>query len=142
MLRRSFHPISNTIFCLWLLLTPIVRGGLFNGPSFPAPTAFTTSREFQGAIRSFNDALNNAQQHGLPGHELGSDYSLKTTSFSIAMFSTSSSALVYERHHTDSVIRNSTVGTRKVDADSVYRIGSVSKLFAVYLLLILEGERI
>ena len=37
-------------------------------------------------------------------------------------------------------MRNSSIGTQNVDADSVYRLGSIGKLFTVYLFLIREGD--
>lgn len=136
---RQFVP---KLLLIAIFASLVQCGGLFNGPAFPAPTTFATSKKFQDTIESFNKALDAALKHGLPGNQLGSGYALNTTSFSVAMFSTSSSGLLYERHYTDPVVRNSTAGTRRVDGNSIFRIGSVSKLLTVYLLLILDGERI
>jgi CubicO group peptidase (beta-lactamase class C family) len=37
-------------------------------------------------------------------------------------------------------VANSSYGTNKVDAESIYRIGSISKLLTVYLWLVREGD--
>lgn len=72
-----------------LSLASYVHAGLFNGPAFPAPTTFHSSNTSQKATESFNKALDDALDHGLPGNELGSEYALNTTSFSVATFGTS-----------------------------------------------------
>ena len=57
------------------------------------------------------------------------------------MFSISENDLIYQRHYTDPCVNNSEAGTQKVNADSIYRLGSISKLLAVYLWLIREGDQ-
>lgn len=132
----------NVLLILLSLGSPIALATkYFNGPAFPAPSSFTSSEAFADATALFDEALDKAMRDGLPGRELGSGYPLNTTSFSVAMFSHWEPGLLYKRHYTDPVIRNSTVGARSVNSDSVYRIGSVSKLFTVYLHLVLDGER-
>ena len=46
--------------------------------------------------------------------------------------------MLYQYHHTDALLASSTQGTNKLDADSIYRIGSISKLFTMYMMLIQE----
>ncbi|MCJ1241109.1 hypothetical protein MMC14_009113 [Varicellaria rhodocarpa] len=68
-----------------------------------------------------------------------------TTSFSIALFSTSpgnSSELpfFYQYHHTASTLQNSTNGVQKFNANSVYRIGTLTQVFTVWAFLIEAGD--
>lgn len=49
--------------------------------------------------------------------------------------------MLYQYHHTDALLASSTQGTNKLDADSIYRIGSISKLFTMYMMLISDGDR-
>jgi hypothetical protein len=53
----------------------------------------------------------------------------------------SEAGLVHERHYTDPSVALGDVGTKKADADSVYRIGSISQLLTVYLFLIRVGDQ-
>lgn len=63
------------------------------------------------------------------------------TSFSIGIFSAAEPGLVWQYHHTSALLTCSTFGgATAIDADSVYRIGSMSKLLTVYLFLILQGD--
>jgi CubicO group peptidase (beta-lactamase class C family) len=71
----------------------------------------------------------------------GDAKSWNTTSFSITVFSASEDSFAYEYHRTDSTVSHGTAGVRNVTADSVYRIGSISKLISVYLFLIQLGGK-
>jgi hypothetical protein len=62
------------------------------------------------------------------------------TAFSVTLFSGFTDGLIHEYHHTPASIAESKIGTRRIDADSIYRIASVSKLLTAYLLLIRDGE--
>lgn len=63
------------------------------------------------------------------------------TTFSIGIFSTTDDGLVFDYHHTDHSVVNSTIGTQKADADSIYRIASISKILTIFLWLIRDGDR-
>jgi hypothetical protein len=101
------------------------------GPQFPAPTGLGSEvlfRKATGAIeRSIRANLTNA-----PYNE---------TTFSIGMFSTTDDVLLYEFHHTDPTVATSGVGANEVDANSIYRIASITKLLTVYQWLIADGDR-
>lgn len=101
------------------------------GRQFPAPTALATEPAFLNATASLERSINDDLKTG--------PYNI--TSFSIGMFSSHEAELVYEFHHTDDAVRNTSAGTRNVDKDTVYRLGSISKLLTVYLFLIREGGK-
>ena len=107
------------------------------GPVFPVPTGLSTNGQFQAAMKSFDTALNATLETGISNNGEGP---FNATTFSIGMFSASENDLIYQRHYTGPSVRNSETGTQQVDAGSIYRLGSVSKLLTVYLFLILEGD--
>jgi hypothetical protein len=101
------------------------------GRQFPAPTSLPTDSTFLKASASLEETIN----------ELLKTAPYKTTSFSIGMFSSTEKDLLYDFHHTDDSVRNSSSGTKRVDKDSIYRLGSISKLITIYLFLIREGGK-
>ncbi|KAI0132808.1 beta-lactamase/transpeptidase-like protein [Xylariales sp. AK1849] len=63
-------------------------------------------------------------------------------SFSVQVFSTNpGSPILFERFHTAQNLPGNSTGVKKVDADTVYRIGSVTKLFTVLTFLAEAGDK-
>lgn len=60
--------------------------------------------------------------------------------FSIQIFSAQET--LFEYYNEGSDLATSGGSGSKVDGDSVLRVGSVSKLYAVYLLLVVAGDRV
>lgn len=107
------------------------------GPAFPAPTGLSTNEKFQAATKLFDVALDTSLKTDISSN---GPSGFNTTTFSIGMFSTSEEGLIYQRHYTDPSVRDSKVGVHEVNADSIYRLGSIGKLLTVYLFLIHEGD--
>ena len=61
-----------------------------------------------------------------------------TTSYSIDLFSAHEKESLFQYHHTASALNASS--TKKVDENTLYRIGSISKLVTVFALLLQEGK--
>ncbi|KAJ5232832.1 hypothetical protein N7468_005788 [Penicillium chermesinum] len=102
------------------------------GRAFPPPTNVASDAKFRVAIKSF-DAL-------LSTH-LSDSGANQNTSFSVSVFSASDPALLYERHHTSETVAKASFGINEINGDSIYRIGSISKLLTVYTFLIQAGDR-
>lgn len=100
------------------------------GPQYPAPTDIASDVSFQKAIETLESELDR-KLNTTP---------FNTTSFSLSVFSASDTDLLWQYHHSTALLASSSLGARTVDADSVYRIGSISKLLTVYLYLMLEGD--
>lgn len=101
------------------------------GQQFPVPTTLGQERIWQQAAKVITDTLNrNLTQ--TPYNE---------TTFSIGVFSTTDEGLLYEYHHCDHTVAKSKFGANKANADSIYRIASISKLLTIYLWLIRDGDR-
>lgn len=105
------------------------------GPQYPVPTALATAPTFLSTTENFTSTLN----------ALLDTAPFNTTSFSLSVFSTTSpdedeDLLAWQYHHTTPLLASSTQGTQSLDADSIYRIASISKLMTVYLFLIEVGD--
>jgi CubicO group peptidase (beta-lactamase class C family) len=100
------------------------------GPAFPKPTNVAKAQSIIDAAKNITDAIAEALSSGSTDNE--------STAFSITAFSTSDSdnAPFFMLHHTPSSIA---LGVANVTGDSVYRIGSVSKVLTVYILLVANG---
>ncbi|KAJ8125979.1 hypothetical protein O1611_g7658 [Lasiodiplodia mahajangana] len=101
------------------------------GPQFPAPAGLGLEALFRNATSMIEQSIR-ANLTEAPYNE---------TTFSIGMFSTTDEELLYEFHHTDPTVATSGIGTNEVDADSIYRIASITKILIVYQWLIADGDR-
>ncbi|KAJ3561764.1 hypothetical protein NPX13_g8818 [Xylaria arbuscula] len=101
------------------------------GPQFPAPTGLASEAMFHKATGVIEQSIR-ANLTDTPYNE---------TTFSIGMFSTTDDELLYEFHHTDPAVETSGLGANKADADSIYRIASITKILTVYQWLIEDGDR-
>ncbi|KAI0193884.1 beta-lactamase/transpeptidase-like protein [Astrocystis sublimbata] len=97
------------------------------GPEFPAASQLSGSKTLADAVQKFEARLTNSSS------TLGS----KDTAWAVALFSSKENRTLYEYYHTPSV----DVGVEKVDKDSIFRIGSISKVFTVWSFLIEAGDR-
>jgi len=100
------------------------------GLAFPSPTKFGAG-VIQNAASNLNDAINNAISTG--------DINGATASFSIEVFSTNSASSFFTYHYSAPNL-NASLGVSTVDSGSIYRIGSISKLFTVLTLLVSDGD--
>jgi hypothetical protein len=123
------------------------------GPVFEKPYNFNTSAAMRSAITNLTAILTAWDQSNATG--IRSDI----TSYSIEVFSTSKDQpLIFSWHHTAPSLlapppppttnssNNSTtgsggrVGVAKTDSNTVYRLGSLTKVFTVYTWLAQDGD--
>lgn len=97
------------------------------GPDFPAPQNISTSPLILAAQTSFFKLLSNYTS------SIGND-----SAFSISLFSVDEDELIFQYHHSPTLPPATGVST--VDADSIYRIGSCTKVFSVWTFLIEVGD--
>ncbi|KAE9404879.1 beta-lactamase/transpeptidase-like protein [Gymnopus androsaceus JB14] len=103
------------------------------GQGFQPPSDLLANVDFLQALSSLNASLTSVTQTGeCKFGQIGAN----TTSYSIGLFDTKSILLDFE--HSSSTL--AAPGTSQVDHNSIYRIGSVSKLLTAYLFLIEAGE--
>ena len=132
MVNSLFIILSLPFYCVAFQPCPLL------GPSFPPPTNLSSSPILQAALANLSSLLNNAINTGNTTHGpfLADDLSL-----SLLLFSTHSKAPIFQYSHTAPSLSNSTIGVSRVDENSIFRIGSISKLFTIYTFLVERGMR-
>ncbi|KAI0965732.1 beta-lactamase/transpeptidase-like protein [Xylaria arbuscula] len=94
------------------------------GPGFPPPSHLSNSSALNETVAQFQKSLQDA---GLQGND---------TAWAAALFSSKENKTLYEHYYTPPI----DIGVSKVDRDSVFRIGSVSKVFSAWSFLIEIGD--
>lgn len=103
------------------------------GPAFVHDFDLKNSEAFQSAAAAFPDILETLFSTGA--------VSKNTSTFSIDVFSTATNESVYSYHHV-APENNGTLSAGRLDDESIYRIGSVSKLYTAYAILAAAGIRV
>ncbi|KAI0441089.1 beta-lactamase/transpeptidase-like protein [Xylaria telfairii] len=97
------------------------------GPGFPSPSGVSNSPLLSASIAEFEKSLNDVQL-GLQAND---------TAWAVALFSSKENKTLYEHYYTPPI----DVGVSQVDSNSIFRIGSVSKVFSVWSFLIEVGDK-
>lgn len=96
------------------------------GISFAPPRDLATSAPFTAALTTLTQALEAAGPQS-------------NSSFSVQLFSTSAESLL-QFQHTSPAIASGSIGVKTVDANTVFRVGSISKLFTIFLFQLSRGR--
>ncbi|KAF2867476.1 beta-lactamase/transpeptidase-like protein [Massariosphaeria phaeospora] len=104
------------------------------GPVFPPAKNPSSSPSLQAALGKLKAGLDDAFATG--NSPFGPVVDADT--YSIQIFSTAEEGSLFDYHHRGSSLTKG-VGAAEVNGDAVYRMGSVTKIFAVYMLLIQAG---
>lgn len=102
------------------------------------PTNLRTDEVFSALTENLTQTLQGVLSKGETPH---GNVSMNDTAYSASLFSIDDPDLLWEFHHTPDIIRNGSYGVREIDQDSVYRIGSISKLVTVYATLAKIGDK-
>ncbi|KAE9381499.1 putative beta-lactamase [Stipitochalara longipes BDJ] len=134
----------STRFCTFLFLgalqhlTPHAQSiWPLLGPDFPPPKNVSSSKTFQSAASNFTQLLQQAISTGNTSYGL---FDSANTSYSIELFSIYESAPLFTTHFTSPAVATYQYGVKSVDSNTVFRIGSLTKLFTVYTFLIEAGD--
>ncbi|KAI1210140.1 beta-lactamase/transpeptidase-like protein [Annulohypoxylon truncatum] len=134
------HPSATALLLLaaQALITP--TGGIPNcpypGPAFPKPRSLASSDAIKTAIANLTTTFN----------ARGTDPAANpnSTSWSIQVFSASDAdedTPLWSHYHTATdLLTANTPGVKSVDGDTVYRLGSVTKIFTILTFLIEAGD--
>src|SRR5687767_15061842 len=110
---------SSIILMLSLAATASALKCHPEGPILPKPTSLSTSPIFTSAALNLTNALNAA----ISGN-ITAGWPVNNVSFSLAVVSADEDEPIWEYHH----LAANTRGTEKLDRDSQYLIGSISKV--------------
>ncbi|KAL1850659.1 hypothetical protein Daus18300_012870 [Diaporthe australafricana] len=107
------------------------------GQNYPAPKGLATNKQIEAAVDSVRQQLLAAQNTTTAYGPLDTD----TTAFSLEFYSLDHEDAIFTHHYTPAqLLSQRTAGVDEVDSDTVYRVGSVSKLWTVYLYLLAAGD--
>ncbi|RYP14527.1 hypothetical protein DL765_006303 [Monosporascus sp. GIB2] len=106
------------------------------GPAFPAAHQIDTLG-FQQYANQFTLALEGALSSGNNSY---GEFDTETVSFSIAVWSVSQNTSLYEYHSEGSKLVGDVTGGGVLNNNTIYRIGSISKLHTVYTYLAAVGD--
>lgn len=98
---------------------------------YAAPQNLAADRSIRQAAQEASKYIDRISKNGTTG-----EFQPNTTSFSVNIFSAHESESMFQYHYTSSLLNTSS--TKKVDENTVYRIGSISKLITVFALLLQE----
>lgn len=101
------------------------------GATFPAPTGLSKDPSFLSATELLTSRLNEAIDNG----------TLPSTSLALQVFSGQENSSSFGFYLTDEAIASGTVGVNAVDEDTVFRIGSISKLWTMFLYMTAGGTK-
>ncbi|KAK5995364.1 Beta-lactamase-like protein [Cladobotryum mycophilum] len=125
-----FHLQSIFLASLFPGLVPAALNCRPEGPVLPKPTALGEAPIFQDATNKLTKTFDDA----ISGH-IKAGWDVNNVTFSVAVISadqTVPGVPVWEYHHLAKANKN---GTKNLDRDSQYLIGSVTKVISAYLLL-------
>jgi hypothetical protein len=101
------------------------------GAVYPVPSQLGSSDTFTKASETFQDELSKAFDSESIYGPLGND-----TTFSVEVYSLGEESLLSHHYNAPAL---PAAGVEEVDSDTVYRVGSISKLLTTYLYLINAG---
>lgn len=101
------------------------------GAEFPAPKRLPENARWKQALANLTTAFDYLDAN-LTGNDL---------SYSVQIFSTDyGGGVLAERHRTAKTLLPDTEGVRNVDGNTIYRIGSISKVFTILAFLAEVGD--
>lgn len=106
------------------------------GPDVPAPTSPSTSKAISQAKQDLTNRLNEALHKATAYGKLDA----QTTSFGLTLWSLHEPGSLYTYSHIGTDLTHLSVGVSTVDENTIFRIGSLSKLFTVYTYLMTVGD--
>ena len=106
------------------------------GPDFPLPSNLASSARLEKAFGNLAETLEQSLATGLSAHGPMDN----SSSYAVQFFSIDDEKPIYEYYYTSEALKDSTAGVKEVKGDSIFRIGSISKLLTVYTLLAEVGD--
>jgi hypothetical protein len=106
------------------------------GPDFPAPVAPSKSQAVIDASKLMVTAL----QRALTNTTVFGSLDPNSTTFSVQLFSLYEPEPLFTYHYGAPALANPKYGAAIPDSNSIYRIGSISKLLTIYTYLVAAGD--
>lgn len=137
LLSALWHVIPVVLYLSRLSLAQYVTAPCpLLGADVPVPTRLSNSRAVESAKQAIavaiEESLLNATKYG--------QLDPNSTSFSLEIYSLHEPDSVFTYHYSAPDLAEPSEGVSVVDSNTIYRIGSISKLLTVYLYLIEAGD--
>ena len=107
------------------------------GPPFPPPRSLSKQPSILAASKKLTTTLRTALDKGTT---IYGPLDGASTSFSVDVYSLHEQKPLFTQHHSAPDLAHPTSGVSVVDSNTVYRLGSTSKLITVYLYLVSAGD--
>lgn len=107
-----------------------------HGAVFDPPAQLSDSSTFQNVLHNLQTTLDNRTSMGETAYGA---WSAANNSFSLGIFDTTSAGQLFSYQYSSPALQQGKQGVKHVTENSIYRIGSVSKLLTIYLFLIEAG---
>lgn len=133
--------VPNLVYAFVLFANAIAIGAspdpsLLLGPLSPPPRYLGTNFGFLATHSQLSSTLRRTLEQGYGPF---GNFTPNASSVSISMTSTAETPAIYSFNFTGSGLITSAGGTESVSVDTMFRIGSISKLFTVYTFLLHNG---
>ncbi|KAJ5673797.1 hypothetical protein N7462_009236 [Penicillium macrosclerotiorum] len=127
LLTKKWFPVS---LALWTSVTAQITLNYcpLLGPIYPPPTTLANDAAFSAALQNITSTLNEVMTSG----------NLSTNSISLQIFDATNPSPLLSFSYTGSDI-DTTLGVSTVDENTVFRVGSVSKLWTILMFIAEEG---
>lgn len=109
---------------------------LLLGPDYPAPRQLSTSSTVAAALQKLNSTITRSLKQDVGYGKVGANF----TSFSVELYSVHEDKPLFTFHHSAPGLAHPEEGVSTVDSNTIYRVGSVSKLLSVYVFLATVGD--
>ncbi|XWW96103.1 hypothetical protein V2A60_004073 [Cordyceps javanica] len=128
--------MKQILFVCFLAQKALAAQQFLLGNAFEQPNTLLREPSIQSAVHDITSVLNAVLADGRTqfNQSIGNE-----TAVSVRIVSVHDEKPLLDFHHTPTALNLSAGSVAKIDADSMYRIGSISKLFTVYGLLVNHG---
>ncbi len=133
-MRRSYLSLTAL---LPLISSSMATHQVLLGPAFATPSNLAESDVIQSTARLLSTAL---EETVTQGKNAFGNFTGNSTSLSLTVVSAENSTPLLDFNFASPFLNTTAGSVSHVDADSIYRIGSISKLFTVYSLLLNNGS--
>ncbi|KAI3316858.1 beta-lactamase/transpeptidase-like protein [Xylariaceae sp. AK1471] len=126
-MQRRISSVVSLVSWLWVSSVFSIPNCPFPGAAFPKPTNLAASSTVQEALKKVTAAFETYDQTA--------SNNPSGTSWSLQIFSASSDGPLWEHHHTATNLGDFSVGS-----DTIYRLGSLTKIFTILTFLAEAGD--
>ncbi|KAI0877524.1 beta-lactamase/transpeptidase-like protein [Hypoxylon argillaceum] len=132
-MRHYVKSAISLVSWVWVSSVSSIPNCPFPGAAFPKPTNLAASPTIQAALKNITAAFET--------YDKDPSNNPNATSWSLQIFSASSEEPLWEHYHTaENLLGNDRSGNFTVGPDTIYRLGSLTKIFTILTFLAEAGD--